>query len=742
MSGFPCLHCNADVPAGAASCPECARPPVVCGRYRLEAVLGKGGMGTVYDARDTADGSPVAVKLVTLKDGVDWKVFELFERGTEVLRQLRHSCLPKLHAFEKTAAGALVLVRERFDGGSLEERVLERHRRYSPAELRRMLETLLDLLDYLHGRAPPVLHRDIKASNIMFRTAADEAPVLVDFDTVAAPGDQTHRTTLVVSPGYTAPEQYAGDVSPASDLYSLGATMLLAATGTHPDELPRRDGRFVVDAPLRHLPDDLRSVILRLVEPEKRNRFARAEEALAVLRAKPAPAPRASPEPARPDAEKPPSRKGRRAKEAAERKRQEAAARRAQKVEERPGTDAAKDGWRRPTLKQLLLALGLLAVGIPCFLVDNLWLGSICATVSGFGVALALILGSAPTGGDAVASLVGTGLACTLIAGWMVGSIMYWKGRHEEARQHEARTAPGVLEDAQLVPDGSGRIVLVGHRRTEVGNEDPQTFYRIDLIDTASGKRLTRRVFGGAEPVCAPTAVGRLWCFANERPLLALDLATLETVADWAELRRRNAGLAGKPLGIPWVDPASGAAVVPMPDGRSWHIDAADFSARTLAPDEFAALEESLVRLDEGYGVTTDSMRLPGDVWVGFDAPDGSQRARLAVGGNPVSQEDFLLPGLVVDAATDGVPLRVPGSDALLVLHSTSLDYRTATRMLTAVTLDGRTVLAFGTSLREIEMATVVGRTVVVVGSPPNQGPGTVLGLDATTGAPVWRLDA
>jgi hypothetical protein len=147
------------------------------------------------------------------------------------------------------------------------------------------LTRMLELLAYLHGQVPAVLHRDIKAPNIMFRTPQDWDPVLVDFDTVALPGTQVKRTTLVVSPGTTAPEQLGGKVSPASDLFSLGATMLYVATQTHPDELPARDGRFLVADLLAWLAQPLPSVLLKLVEPDVARRYARAEDVLRDLTA-------------------------------------------------------------------------------------------------------------------------------------------------------------------------------------------------------------------------------------------------------------------------------------------------------------------------------------------------------------------------------------------------------------------------------------------------------------------------
>jgi hypothetical protein len=302
----PCPHCRKPMRLGAP-CPACARDAVVCGEYHVDEVLGRGGMGLVYGATRQADGTPVAVKVLWLGDGVDFKTHELFERSTRVLQGLVHPGLPTVHAFERDDAGRLVLVRERFDGGSLAERV-RRGRRVDATTLRHVLDSMLHLLEYLHAQLPPVFHRDIKPENIMFRTAADWEPVLVDFDTVAAPGPQQGRLTIVCTPGYSAPEQLAGDVSPASDLYSLGATMLFVATHTEPDLLPRAEGRFQVAEQLEALDAATRAVVLRLVEPAKERRFHCAADALRAL-APPAPLEparaRAVERPASRDAERP-----------------------------------------------------------------------------------------------------------------------------------------------------------------------------------------------------------------------------------------------------------------------------------------------------------------------------------------------------------------------------------------------------------------------------------------------------
>jgi hypothetical protein len=148
------------------------------------------------------------------------------------------------------------------------------------------LVALLELLDYLHRRLPPVVHRDIKPANIMFRTDGDWDPVLVDFDSIAAPADGRSGMTIVGTPGYAAPEQFVGDSSPSSDLYGLGATMLFVLTHVDADALPRLEGRFAVEDRLATVDSTLAAVLRKLVEPEKSKRYARASEVLADLEGK------------------------------------------------------------------------------------------------------------------------------------------------------------------------------------------------------------------------------------------------------------------------------------------------------------------------------------------------------------------------------------------------------------------------------------------------------------------------
>ena len=300
MASFPCPWCNAAVaaePLGPRFCPACGETLVFGGRFLLEGRLGSGGMSVVYAARAETGGERAAVKILTFSGAKEWNVLDLFDHGARVLMGVRHPGLPLVYDLSQDQKGRHILVREAFDGGTLEERVLREGWHLEPAAFHRLFEALLGVVAYLHGLVPPVLHRDIKPSNIMFRTRADWNPVLVDFDTVALPPERRSGLTVVGTPGYAAPEQFYGEAVPASDLYGLAATMLFVATHTDVNQLPRAAGRFLLEGRLSSIDPRDREVMLKLLEPDPAKRPAHAGQVFLALRSggapPPAPLPRA-----------------------------------------------------------------------------------------------------------------------------------------------------------------------------------------------------------------------------------------------------------------------------------------------------------------------------------------------------------------------------------------------------------------------------------------------------------------
>lgn len=126
--------------------------------------------------------------------------------------------------------------------------LLRSGKRLGLADLRGLIGTLADILDYLHSRVPPVIHRDIKPGNIILRPGGGFS--LVDFGSVRDGLRPEGGSTVVGTFGYMAPEQFQGRALPATDVYAVGALMLALLTGKGPDELPHQGLALDVSASL------------------------------------------------------------------------------------------------------------------------------------------------------------------------------------------------------------------------------------------------------------------------------------------------------------------------------------------------------------------------------------------------------------------------------------------------------------------------------------------------------------
>jgi len=206
-------------------------------RYRIIAPLGQGAFSTTYQAEDLINHQSVAIKALSLKQIRDWKVLELFEREARVLAYLDHPAIPKyLDYFHADLPDDCLfyLVQELVAGTSLAEQVAQGWRG-GEDEVKQIAIHGLNILHYLRSLKPPVIHRDIKPQNLIQRP--DGQLCLVDFGAVQDiyRNTLTRGGTFVGTLGYMAPEQLRGQVSFASDLYALGATLLFLLTQRSPD---------------------------------------------------------------------------------------------------------------------------------------------------------------------------------------------------------------------------------------------------------------------------------------------------------------------------------------------------------------------------------------------------------------------------------------------------------------------------------------------------------------------------
>ncbi|MGD0173228.1 MAG: protein kinase [Anaerolineales bacterium] len=202
------------------------------GRYRIESVLGRGGMGSVYQALDENLGIQVAVKenLFTTEEYA-----RQFRREATILAGLRHPNLPRVTDHFVIAGQGQYLVMDFIDGEDLRSRI-DKGNLPNERQTVDWARQICDALHYLHNRQPPVVHRDIKPGNI--RITPDGRAVLVDFGLARLmEGPTTTTGAKAMTPGYSPPEQYgASRTDVRTDIYALAATMYTLLTGSMPED--------------------------------------------------------------------------------------------------------------------------------------------------------------------------------------------------------------------------------------------------------------------------------------------------------------------------------------------------------------------------------------------------------------------------------------------------------------------------------------------------------------------------
>lgn len=258
-------------------------------RYQVIYLLGKRPGFRTLLCSDIQTQKLVVVKFVIWDEDFEWQNLKLFEKEARVLQSISHPGIPKyLNYFDvnQSHLKGFALVQNYIQSASLEEH-LQSGRTFSIEEVKQLAESVLEILIYLHSQKPLIIHRDIKPSNILLtnRSGNNIGDIyLVDFGSVKTLAAANTKTMTVVGTyGYMSPEHFGGKIIPTSDLYSLGATLVYLVTGTHPADLPQKNGRIQFEH-LVNCPQDFVSWLKRMVEPVEELRFSSAKAALKSLK--------------------------------------------------------------------------------------------------------------------------------------------------------------------------------------------------------------------------------------------------------------------------------------------------------------------------------------------------------------------------------------------------------------------------------------------------------------------------
>lgn len=247
-------------------------------RYTVLRVIGRGGMGTVYVARDEMLGREVAFKVSNAPasgSGLD----ERLRREARVLATLDHPGIAPVHDAGVLADGRLFYVMKLVRGVTL-----ERHARDLETESLKLsvFERVVDTVAFAHARG--IVHRDLKPSNVMVGSFGEVLVLDWGVAKVLAAELSVDEGMMIGTPGFMAPEQAAGDITligPATDVFALGALLFWLLTSELPsaDDLPRGT-RALRD---RRVSRRLRAIVTRCLAPRAADRYAHAGDIAADL---------------------------------------------------------------------------------------------------------------------------------------------------------------------------------------------------------------------------------------------------------------------------------------------------------------------------------------------------------------------------------------------------------------------------------------------------------------------------
>lgn len=262
-------------------CPE----SILEGRYVIIQTVGQGGMGAVYKALDMRlDNMPVAIKeMSTGATGGDLEsAVAAFKKEASMLSNLKHPALPIIRDFFSQGEERWYLVMEYIEGSTLAD--IARIRGKLPQE--EVLDwgsKLCEILDYLHRQDPPVIFRDLKPANIML--TPDGLIKLIDFGIARHFKMESSQDTVSFgSAGYAPPEQYGhNQTDPASDIYSLGATLHYLLTGVNPSQNPFK---FTSPGTIVDVSTAFEKAIMMALELQSEKRPASAREMLQIMHGK------------------------------------------------------------------------------------------------------------------------------------------------------------------------------------------------------------------------------------------------------------------------------------------------------------------------------------------------------------------------------------------------------------------------------------------------------------------------
>ena len=251
--------------------------------YQITRELGHnraGGRVTYLATEINTKRSVVVKQFQFARTGANWSEYQAYEKEIQILRELDHPSIPRYLDSFQTASG-FCMVQEYKNAPSLVN-----SGRWNPEQIKQIAISVLEILKYLQNRVPPVIHRDLKPENILVNDGMNVS--LVDFGFARIGGGEVAASSVVKGTlGFMPPEQmFNRQLTVASDLYSLGATLICLLIGINSTEigsLMDDRGQINFKNRLPQLTPEFLDWLQKMVEPNFKHRYPSADAALNAL---------------------------------------------------------------------------------------------------------------------------------------------------------------------------------------------------------------------------------------------------------------------------------------------------------------------------------------------------------------------------------------------------------------------------------------------------------------------------
>lgn len=251
--------------------------------YQINRELGhnRAGGRVTYLATEINTQNPVVIKQFQFATrGAIWSEYQAYEQEINLLKRLNFPNIPRYLDSFQTGAG-FSMVQEYKKAPSLATK-----KQWNPHQVKQIAISVLEIIKYLQNQIPPIIHRDLKPENILVDNQMNVT--LVDFGFARIGGGEVAVSSVVKGTlGFMSPEQmFNRELTVASDLYSLGATLICLLTNTNSTEVGRlidENGSLKFRSKLPNLSEEFLNWLEKMVAPRYQNRFASAEVALDAL---------------------------------------------------------------------------------------------------------------------------------------------------------------------------------------------------------------------------------------------------------------------------------------------------------------------------------------------------------------------------------------------------------------------------------------------------------------------------